>query len=315
MRLALLYCAVGLAVGFHHGGQQPWNKKKKKSFVFSPAPPPLSRSATTTTSPQAVTTKADEDWLNFVGKSLHLEVYDVDDAGGTRLVSRANDYALEVVKARLPTKDALGLELVEMASAKDGRGLVLVSGVSGAAAEADVRPGDALTFVRSGSVEKRLTELDYDNTMAALKETINEGDDTILMEFNRLVKRAPVTIEYEVYDDKGALAEGRLDALAGENLRRLLMRNHVQLYDPKTKRIDQPFATGDCAGEGICGTCIVDVLENADSLNPKDETELLITQSRPDSWRAACRCIVGADNKPHSATKIRLHPQSHFTEK
>lgn len=32
-----------------------------------------------------------------------------------------------------------------------------------------------------------------------------------------------------------------------------------QVYDPKTLRYDQPYATGNCAGEGICGTCFVEV--------------------------------------------------------
>lgn len=33
----------------------------------------------------------------------------------------------------------------------------------------------------------------------------------------------------------------------------------VKVYDPRTKRFDQPYATGNCAGEGTCGTCFVEV--------------------------------------------------------
>lgn len=32
-----------------------------------------------------------------------------------------------------------------------------------------------------------------------------------------------------------------------------------KVYDPKTLRFDQPYATGNCAGEGTCGTCFVEV--------------------------------------------------------
>ena len=32
-----------------------------------------------------------------------------------------------------------------------------------------------------------------------------------------------------------------------------------KVYDPKTLRYDQPYATGNCAGEGTCGTCFVEV--------------------------------------------------------
>lgn len=36
-----------------------------------------------------------------------------------------------------------------------------------------------------------------------------------------------------------------------------------QVYDPKTLRYDQPYATGNCAGEGTCGTCFVEVRPSA----------------------------------------------------
>lgn len=36
-----------------------------------------------------------------------------------------------------------------------------------------------------------------------------------------------------------------------------------KVYDPKTLRYDQPYATGNCAGEGICGTCFVEVRSKA----------------------------------------------------
>lgn len=29
----------------------------------------------------------------------------------------------------------------------------------------------------------------------------------------------------------------------------------LPVYDRRTPRFDQPYITGNCAGEGICGTC------------------------------------------------------------
>jgi len=101
--------------------------------------------------------------------------------------------------------------------------------------------------------------------------------------------------------------------LAGENLRRLLMRKGVQLYDKRAKRFDMPYATGDCGGDGLCGTCLVKVLQGMEVLNERHNDENLITRGRPVSWRASCRTVVGADNKP-GTLRITLHPQSRYED-
>jgi len=59
--------------------------------------------------------------------------------------------------------------------------------------------------------------------------------------------------------------------------------------------------------------CLVKVNEGAASLSPKDPTESLITKGRPVTWRAACRCVVGADNTP-ATINIDLTPQSQFSD-
>jgi len=173
--------------------------------------------------------------------------------------------------------------------------------------------GDALVGIRAvdgSSLQRRLTALDYDATFEAIREVV-ASTDRIVVEANRVVKRAAVTVEYAV--DGDPTSAGTLSALAGDNLRKLLLREDVKLYDPKTKRYDQPYARGDCAGEGICGTCLVAVEQGAAALSPKDATERLITQRRPLSWRAACRCVVGADNQD-AVVRVRLRPQSAFAD-
>lgn len=100
-----------------------------------------------------------------------------------------------------------------------------------------------------------------------------------------------------------------VQALAGENLRRLLQRKSIQLYNRKTKRFDMPYATGDCAGEGLCGTCLVKVEQGMDLLSPKDSLERLITKGRPLSWRASCRTVVGPDNQP-GTLRLQTQPQT-----
>ncbi|KAJ8599248.1 hypothetical protein CTAYLR_006227 [Chrysophaeum taylorii] len=263
----------------------------------------LSFLAATARPPRSVTQYALED----VARRLKLEVYDLDE-GIFGFNSQDATYGIEVVRATIRSQPSLGLELTEVAAGVDGRGLVLVSGVTGnAATEGSLRVGDTLTVVLGSSRVERTTALDYDNTVAAIQRAV-AGSETLTIEANRLVERAKVKVEFE-----GPGGRGQIDALAGENLRKLLMRAGAKVYDPRTRRFDQPFATGDCAGEGICGTCLISVQAGADSLSPKDPTETLITKGRPGSWRAACRCVVGADNTPASL-RVKLTPQSQFAD-
>ena len=74
-----------------------------------------------------------------------------------------------------------------------------------------------------------------------------------------------------------------------------------------------PFSTGDCAGEGLCGTCLVAVDQGADLLNPKEGVEDMITRGRPLSWRASCRAVVGPNNEG-GTIRLRVQPQTGFED-
>ena len=104
-----------------------------------------------------------------------------------------------------------------------------------------------------------------------------------------------------------------VDSYAGENLRRLLLKREIKLYEGRTKRFGMPFATGDCAGEGICGTCLVAIDKGKELLNPMNDLEKLITKGRPLNWRASCRTIVGENDEPGELS-IRTTPQSNFDD-
>ena len=120
------------------------------------------------------------------------------------------------------------------------------------------------------------------------------------------MKRNPVHVVVE--DDFGKTTE--LDALSGDNLRLLLLHHHTKLYDESTPRLDQPHITGNCGGEGICGTCLVAVREGMAHLNKVGPQEQSILRNRPDTWRAACKTVVGADNPKDATLRIRVHPQT-----
>jgi ferredoxin len=248
--------------------------------------------------------------LYEIAKRLKLEVYDIDVAA-YGLESQDPKYGLEVVKTKVKIDGGLGLILTEMAGNSDGRGLVLVSDVSGNAAQANppILIGDVITgLIASGTFRERTTELNYDLTVEAINRAKDSSTDgTLTLEIDRLVERNKIQVA--LVDPSGSVQT--IDGLAGENLRRLLLRRGAKLYDSITKRFDMPFATGDCAGEGLCGTCLVNILSGQEMLNTPVDQEQYITKGRPSSWRASCRTIVGADNKA-GTLRVSVHPQTDF---
>lgn len=254
-----------------------------------------------------------EQHMYNMARRLKLEVFDLDE-GIFGFDSQDPRYGIEVIHTTIPsinTTGSIGLVLTEMAGNTDGRGLVLVQDVAGVAAQAQptIQVGDVITGIFVGDTfRERTTALNYDRTVEviqAAKEAARGGP--IRLEINRLVPRAK--IEVEVEDGETGEHVRRIQALAGENLRTMLLRNGIKLYNFNTKRFDMPYAKGDCAGEGMCGTCLVEVNEGAEFLNPKDSMEILITKGRPARWRASCRAFVGFDNKP-GTLQITTKPQS-----
>ena len=236
------------------------------------------------------------------------KVFDLDE-GIYGYDSKDSRFGIEVIKTCVQTKGGLGLVLTEMAGSNDGRGLVLVSDVSGNAAMANpkIQVGDIITGVITGDFRERTTELNYDRLVEVIGRAKDASSDgTLMLELDRLVERAVVTVEVE---DTSTGETQTIHARAGENLRRLLLRKGIKLYDHQTKRFDMPFSQGDCAGEGMCGTCLVDVKEGSENLNPQDGLEEMITKGRPTRWRASCRAIIGPDNKP-GHLRISTMPQS-----
>eukprot|EP00978_Attheya_sp_CCMP212_P007282 scaffold16939_cov51-Attheya_sp.AAC.4 len=254
--------------------------------------------------------------LDTIAHKLKLQVYDVD-TGVYGMDSKDPLYGIENIRTGLAVKPSLGIELTEVAhSDLDDRGLVLVSKVleGGNAAHKSeeghsIQVGDTIVGVFVGDDYKESTTgLNYDETVATIEEAKKYAadDGIIFLELNRVVKKAKVKVIVEQDKDTRPV---EIDALAGDNLRLLLMHHHQKIYDPNTVRLDNPFATGNCGGEGICGTCLVSILGGWESLNKKGPQEQEITTGRPDLWRASCKTIIGADNK-EATIRVKLHPQS-----
>jgi 2Fe-2S iron-sulfur cluster binding domain len=98
----------------------------------------------------------------------------------------------------------------------------------------------------------------------------------------------------------------------GSNLRVSLQSLDVKVYDERTPRFDAPSQTEDCGGEGICGTCLVQILSGSELLNPRVRVEdgALKAQLAPENYRWACRVQVAPDPTMSGTLKIKLRPQS-----
>ncbi|CAN0148162.1 unnamed protein product [Pylaiella littoralis] len=253
--------------------------------------------------------------LEGVYKRLKLETQGRAD-GVVGLESKDTDYGIEIVKVEVRREPSLGLQLEEVARGGDGRGLVLVAGVEpGGNAEASgkIFPGDTLCSAGVEGDMSRVEALDWDQTVGALGSygAARRGrffDTEVVLVMKRLVKREAIKVQFEL---PGGSRE--YDIKAGSNLRGEMMRLDVPVYDPQTLRYDQPYATGNCAGEGTCGTCFVEVQEGAELLTPPDREELMLLSrgKLPVRWRLSCKLTVGKENKP-GVVKFKAVPQAEW---
>ncbi|GFZ04183.1 hypothetical protein Acr_16g0008070 [Actinidia rufa] len=80
-------------------------------------------------------------------------------------------------------------------------------------------------------------------------------------------------------------------ASGGQKLRDIMMESNIELYGPYSR----PLLN--CAGGGTCATCMVEVVEGKELLNPRTDKEKEKLKRKPRNWRLACQTTVG---KPDS---------------
>ncbi|TVU39086.1 hypothetical protein EJB05_12489, partial [Eragrostis curvula] len=76
-------------------------------------------------------------------------------------------------------------------------------------------------------------------------------------------------------------------ACGGQKLRDIMIDGYIDLYGP----YDQVLLN--CAGGGVCGTCIVEVVAGKEMLSPKTDVEKEVLKKKPKTWRLACQATVG----------------------
>lgn len=182
---------------------------------------------------------------------------------------------------------SLGLELFEAPS-----GIVFVGAVrEGSVTAGLLLPGDSLIMAEgldSPASEPRyrvaMEGAGFDDTIDALGALA--GSTYARLTVKRLARRGEITVRVFGPSDEFVTNFTVLSGY-GANLRTALNSNNLRLYDDSTARFDSPFQTGNCGGEGTCGTCVVAVVQGRESLNDRVrvEDQALKKQGAPPTWR------------------------------
>ncbi|XP_030457603.1 photosynthetic NDH subunit of subcomplex B 3, chloroplastic [Syzygium oleosum] len=80
-------------------------------------------------------------------------------------------------------------------------------------------------------------------------------------------------------------------ACGGQKLRDIMLDSNIELYGPYAR----PLLN--CAGGGTCATCMVEVVQGKELLNPLTDKEKEKLKKKPKNYRLACQTTVG---KPDS---------------
>jgi ferredoxin len=72
------------------------------------------------------------------------------------------------------------------------------------------------------------------------------------------------------------------------NLRKVALLHGVEVY----KGINQ---IANCRGNGLCGTCVMEIIEGIEHLSPKTRREEHKLRGKPDNYRLSCQCQVMGD--------------------
>ncbi len=74
------------------------------------------------------------------------------------------------------------------------------------------------------------------------------------------------------------------------NLRKVALLHDVPVY-----KGFHETPIGNCHGNGLCGTCVMEIVEGAQNLTPKTLREKFKLRSKPANYRLSCQCQVLGD--------------------
>jgi ferredoxin len=72
------------------------------------------------------------------------------------------------------------------------------------------------------------------------------------------------------------------------NLRKVAMLHSVEVY----KGFDK---IANCHGNGVCGTCVMEIVQGIENLSPRTLRERFRLKGKPENYRLSCQCQVLGD--------------------
>jgi hypothetical protein len=261
-----------------------------------------------------------ESWAAFV----HPTTPELE--GGIRLGSSDSELFVDTIHTSI-TRDEhdpnLGVKLIEISGGRtDGVGITIVESIipGGNAMESGILPGDSIvkleikdnkplmepTSVMEEMHEVGLECLDYDASVGAIYSlpTPPAAGETLAITVKRLRRKPRVAVTIQ-HPPSHNVPDETYQLYACDNLRRAMLIRGVNLNDEHARRFDTG-GTGNCGGEEICGTCVVNVVKGKELLNSMDEREAQMDRGHPD-WRLSCQTIVGDGMKEGEMT-IQIDP-------
>ncbi|HUK81583.1 MAG TPA: 2Fe-2S iron-sulfur cluster-binding protein [Verrucomicrobiae bacterium] len=89
------------------------------------------------------------------------------------------------------------------------------------------------------------------------------------------------------------------------NLRKVALLHGVEVYKPIHKL---PPPIGNCRGNGLCGFCVMEIVEGLENLNPKTLREQFKLKGKPANYRLSCQCQVLGDMACITAVALTDEP-------
>eukprot|EP00586_Coscinodiscus_wailesii_P008637 CAMPEP_0172522020 /NCGR_PEP_ID=MMETSP1066-20121228/292899_1 /TAXON_ID=671091 /ORGANISM="Coscinodiscus wailesii, Strain CCMP2513" /LENGTH=315 /DNA_ID=CAMNT_0013304987 /DNA_START=95 /DNA_END=1042 /DNA_ORIENTATION=- len=213
--------------------------------------------------------------------------------------------------------EGLGIELLELAGGRDdGVGITVVSGlVEGSVSEnSGLVPGDSIIqmAVVKGTFETEIAKIktecsDWETMVGKIGSLPppSAEDEKLMVTVKRLRRKPTVTVNVQTADGQSTK---KLQVLAGQNLRRAMLNQGMQLSDKYAKSyLSGEDKLGDCGATGGCGLCKVAVAEGGELLNEPDDDEKSLVDG--DNQRLSCRTIVGYGLKEGSISVQLVDPR------
>jgi ferredoxin len=89
------------------------------------------------------------------------------------------------------------------------------------------------------------------------------------------------------------------------SLRKVALLHRVQVY----KGIHQlPPPIGNCGGNGLCGTCVMEIVEGLENLTPRTLREQFKLKDKPANYRLSCQSQVLGDIACITAPALEEEP-------